>query len=244
MKVLILGGTADAREIADRLTALGHDVITSLAGRTRKPAIPAGHLRVGKFGGVPGLVGYLQAAGIERMIDATHPYADLISLNAVSAAQQSGVPLVRYMRPAWEEPEGARWLHVPTVGAAAASLPSNAHAFITTGHEGLDKFVARDDCRLVARLIEAPTIDIGHIRWLEDKPPYGIEAERELFEAHGFTHLVTKNSGGDATWAKVAVARERGLHVIMVARPVYGAAREVGSVEDAVARVAEGDIAV
>jgi precorrin-6A/cobalt-precorrin-6A reductase len=239
MKILILGGTADAREIADQLTALGHNVTTSLAGRTRKPALPAGHLRVGKFGGVPGLVGYLQAAGIERMIDATHPYAGLISVNAVNAALASGVPLVRYMRPPWEEPAGARWLNVPTVGAAAASLPANAHAFITTGHEGLEKFVARDDCRMIARLIEPPTIDVGHIEWLEDTPPYELEDERALFEMHGFTHLVTKNSGGEATLGKIAVARERDMQVIMVARPAYGPAMEVGTVEEAV-RVVTG----
>ncbi len=239
MKILILGGTADARELAERLTALGHDVTTSLAGRTRKPALPAGHLRVGKFGGVPGLVGYLKAAGIERLIDATHPYAGLISVNAVSAAQASGIPLVRYMRPAWVEPDGAGWVHVASVSAAAEALPPNAHGFITTGHEGLEAFVARDDCRLVARLIEAPVIDIGHIVWLEDAPPYRIEAERALFAARGFTHLVSKNSGGEATWGKIAVARERGVQVIMVARPVYGPANEVGTVEQAV-RVVSG----
>jgi precorrin-6A/cobalt-precorrin-6A reductase len=234
MKILILGGTADAREIAERLTALGHDVMTSLAGRTRKPALPAGQLRVGKFGGVPGLVGYLKAAGIERLVDATHPYAGLISVNAVSAAQASGIPLVRYMRPPWEEPEGANWVHVPTVGAAAAALPPGANAFITTGHEGLERFVARDDCKLVARLIEAPSIELGHVWWLEDSPPYLIEEERALFEEHEFTHLVTKNSGGEATWPKMAVARERGVQVIVVARPVYGPAVEVGSLEEAV----------
>jgi precorrin-6A/cobalt-precorrin-6A reductase len=239
MKILILGGTADARELADRLTALGHDVTTSLAGRTRKPALPAGQLRVGKFGGVPGLAGYLQAAGIERLIDATHPYAGLISVNAVSAAQAAGVPLVRYMRPPWAEPAGAAWLHVPSVSAAAAALPPNAHGFITTGHEGLEHFVGRDDCRLVARLIEPPAIELGHVEWLEDTPPYRLEAERALFEMHGFTHLVTKNSGGEATWAKMVVARERGMQVIVVARPVYGPAVEVGSVDDAV-RVVTG----
>lgn len=237
MRILILGGTADARELADRLTDLGHDVTTSLAGRTRKPAMPAGHLRVGKFGGVPGLVAYLKAAGIERLVDATHPYAGQISVNAVGAAEASGVPLVRYMRPRWEEPAGAKWLNVPTVGAAAKALPAGANVFITTGHDGLEKFVARDDCRMIARLIEPPTIELGPVWWLQDTPPYGLEDERALFAEHGFTHLVTKNSGGDATWAKIEVARERGMQVIMVARPVYGPAVEVGSVEDAVRMV-------
>jgi precorrin-6A/cobalt-precorrin-6A reductase len=240
MKILILGGTGDARELADRLTALGHDVTTSLAGRTRAPAMPAGQLRVGKFGGIPGLVGYLKAAGIERLVDATHPYAGLISVNAVGASQASGIPLVRYMRPPWEEPEDANWLHVPTIGAAAEALPVDARGFITTGHDGLEKFVARDDCRLVARLIEPPTIDVGRIWWLDDAPPYSIEAERALFEKHEFTHLVTKNSGGAATWSKMVVARERGVQVIVVARPVYGPAVEVGNVEAAVAAVVQG----
>ena len=237
MKILILGGTADARELAERLTALGHDVTTSLAGRTRKPALPAGQLRVGKFGGIPGLVGYLRAAGIDRLVDATHPYAGLISVNAVGAAQASGVPLVRYMRPPWVEPEGAGWLHVPSVQAAAETLPVGANVFVTTGHEGLEHFVTRNDCKIIARLIEPPTIEPGHVWWLEDAPPYLIEDERALFAKHGFTHLVTKNSGGEATWAKMVVARERGVQVIVVARPVYGPAVEVGTVAEAVAAV-------
>jgi precorrin-6A/cobalt-precorrin-6A reductase len=200
--------------------------------------MPAGHLRVGKFGGIPGLVGYLRAARIDRLVDATHPYAGLISVNAVGASQASGVPLVRYMRPAWVEPEGAGWLHVPTVAAGAAALPAGANAFVTTGHEGLEHFVARNDCRIVARLIEPPGIELGHVAWLGGGPPYELDDERALFEQHGFTHLVTKNAGGAATWSKMEVARERGVQVVVVARPVYGPAMEVGSVEAAVAAVA------
>src|SRR3954465_12556830 len=99
MKILILGGTGEARDLAAQLVALGHAVTTSLAGRTSQPILPEGGLLVGKFGGVPGLVGYLKARGYDRLVDATHPYAGLISVNAVAAARQSGIPLVRYMRP-------------------------------------------------------------------------------------------------------------------------------------------------
>ena len=239
MKILILGGTADARELAERLTALGHDVTTSLSGRTRQPAMPAGQVRVGKFGGIPGLIGYLRAAGIERLVDATDPYAGLISVNAVAASQASGVLLVRCMRQAWEERDGAGWVHVPSISDAAEALPPNANGFITTGPDELEHFVARDDCRLVARLSEPPAIDLGHIVWVQDAPPYAIDDERALFARHGFTHLVTKNTGGDATRAKLDVARERGVTVIMVARPVYGPAREAGSVEEAVGAILE-----
>src|SRR6185312_6509926 len=118
MRVLILGGTGEARELAGRLVALGDDVTTSLAGRTSSPALPAGQLRVGKFGGVPGLVAYLKAQRIERLVDATHPYAGLISINAVAAAGRTGIPLLRLMRSAWIEPPDAGWRHVADIAGA------------------------------------------------------------------------------------------------------------------------------
>jgi precorrin-6A/cobalt-precorrin-6A reductase len=238
MKILILGGTGEARTLAGQLVALGHSVTTSLAGRTREPRLPEGDVRVGKFGGIPGLVGYLRAAGIERLIDATHPYAGLISVNAVAASQQSGVPLVRFMRPAWTEPTGAGWHHVPDLPAAADALPSGAKALVSTGHEGLEHFLARDDCRLIVRLIEAPEIAMPrHAHLILQRPPYGLDDERKLFRQEAITHLVTKNSGGEATAAKLTAARESDARVIMVERPVYGPAVEVGSVEAAVRAV-------
>ena len=240
MKILILGGTSEARELAERLVALGHRVTTSLAGRTQHPALPAGDLRVGKFGGIPGLVGYLRAVGIERLVDATHPYAGLISINAVAASQQSGVPLVRFMRPAWVEPAGAGWMHVADLEAAADRLPSGATVLVTTGHEGLETLLARDDCRFVVRLIEEPEIALPrHAKLLLSRPPYRIEDEVALFRREGITHLVTKNSGGGATAAKLDAAQQVGAQVVMIARPVYGPAREVGTVDEAVRAVVE-----
>jgi precorrin-6A/cobalt-precorrin-6A reductase len=240
MKILILGGTTEARELADRLVALGHQVTTSLAGRTQRPALPAGDLRVGKFGGIPGLVGYLRAVGVEMLVDATHPYAGLISINAVAASQQSGVPLVRFMRPGWVEPAGAGWKHVANIAGAAGALPSGATALVTTGHEELEKLLERDDCRFVVRLIEEPEIAMPrHAKLILSRPPYTIEDEMALFRREGITHLVTKNSGGEATSAKLEAAREVGAQVVMIARPVYGPAREVGSVDEAVRAVVE-----
>ena len=109
MKILILGGTAEARQLANRLVALGHDVITSLAGRTQDPILPEGGIRMGPFGGIPGLCAYLRAAKMDRLVDATHPYAGLISINAVAAAKVTGVKLVRYMRPEWAPSPGQSW---------------------------------------------------------------------------------------------------------------------------------------
>jgi precorrin-6A/cobalt-precorrin-6A reductase len=237
VRVLVLGGTAEARALADRLVALGHDVTSSLAGRTQHPSLPAGRIRVGKFGGIPGLAGYLRSAGIELLVDATHPYAGLISVNAVAAARLTGIPLLRLMRPAWTEPEGAAWVHVPDLAAAAKALPSGACALITTGHEGLDLFAKRDDCSFVVRLIEPPESPLpDHMRLLLARPPHDLAAERALFQREAITHLVTKNSGGPHA-AKLEAAWAAGATIVMIDRPAYGPAVEVASVEAAVAAI-------
>jgi precorrin-6A/cobalt-precorrin-6A reductase len=238
MRILILGGTGEARELAARLVALDHKVTTSLAGRTTSPNLPKGELRVGKFGGIPGLVGYLKMMGFDRLVDATHPYAGLISINAVAAARQTGIPLVRYMRPAWVEGDDAGWQHVHDLHAAAGALPRLATVLVTTGHEGLGELLERDDCRFVVRLIEPPADPLPrHARLILSRPPYTVADETRLFRNEGITHLVTKNSGGDQTAAKLKAARETGAQVIMVDRPVYGPAVEVGTVGEAVATV-------
>ena len=235
-KILILGGTGEARELAGRLVTLGHDVTTSLAGRTQSPLLPAGHLRVGKFGGIPGLVGYLAAMRFDRLVDATHPYAGLISINAVAASARTGVPLVRFMRPAWIEPSGAGWRHVTDSTEAAAALPGGATALITIGHEGLADLLQRDDCSLLIRLIEPPELQLPpHARLILSRPPYSLAHETALFVSGGVTHLVTKNSGGPATAAKLEAARTLGATVFMIARPAYGPAAEVSTLDEAIA---------
>ncbi|ODT73431.1 MAG: hypothetical protein ABS76_39015 [Pelagibacterium sp. SCN 64-44] len=236
MKILILGGTGEARTLAERLVAMGHEVITSLAGRTQAPALPAGTLRMGGFGGIAGLASYLRAAGIERMVDATHPYAGQISRHAVAAARESGVRLVRYMRPEWEQPLGANWTMVESLAEAARSLPGGARALLTTGQGGIEHFAERDDCHFILRVIEAPPLTLpAHMDLLQARPPYGLEEEMALMQGANITHLVTKNSGGEQTSAKLEAARRLGVKVIMIARPAYGPALEADSIEGAIA---------
>lgn len=241
MKILILGGTAEARELANRLVAAGHDIITSLAGRTHDPKLPPGKIRIGGFGGVAGLRDYLLFERIERLLDATHPYAGQMSAHAVAAAEISGVPLVRYMRPAWEPQPGATWLQVDSVAEAAASLPDAARVLLTTGHAGLALFMARDDCRFIVRTIEAPSLPLpANATLLQTRPPHSLDEERDLLAREHITHLVTKNSGGSQTAAKLEAARDLGVAVIMIARPPYAAATEVDSLDAAIAAILGG----
>lgn len=236
MKILILGGTAEARQLANLLVAEGHEVITSLAGRTQDPILPAGGLRMGPFGGVPGLCAYLRAAGIERLVDATHPYAGQMSAHAVAAANHIGLALVRYMRPPWQPLPGQNWTQVSNAQEAADSLRPGANVLLTTGHTGLETFLERDDCHFVVRVIAAPAFALPrHAELIETRPPYGLGDEVALMRRHSITDLISKNSGGTQTVAKLEAARQLGIKVIMLARPHYGPAREVASVAAAMA---------
>lgn len=238
MKILILGGTEEARRLARTLVALGHDVTSSLAGRTQEPVLPEGKVRRGGFGGAIGLADYLRREGIERLVDATHPFAAQISHNAVAAAAQTGVALVRCLRPKWVSAPGQAWTEVADTEAAADVLPQGARVLLTTGHTGLDTFLARTDCRFFVRVIETPMRALpAHAELVTGRPPYGLERERALLKTHRITHLVSKNSGGQQTADKLIAAAEGGVEVIMIARPDYPPAVEAATVDAALALI-------
>ncbi len=236
MKILILGGTAEARQLASRLVALGHEVTSSLAARTQDPILPEGNVRSGGFGGVSGLTAFLRAEGIERLVDATHPYARTISMNALAASEASGVKLVRFMRPAWTPAAGESWIVANSAREAVAALPAGAKVLLTTGHADLETYLERGDCFFLVRVIEAPGFPLpGHATLIRSRPPYALDEERELMVRHGVTHLATKNSGGSQTRAKLDAARQAGIRIVMISRPIYGPALEVDSIAAALA---------
>jgi precorrin-6A/cobalt-precorrin-6A reductase len=219
-RILILGGTRDARQLAAVLVGEGYMPITSLAGVTEHPVKPPGDIRVGGFGGVPGLKSYLQNNGIALVIDATHPFAARMSANADEACRSCGVPLLRLERPPWHAGEGDDWSTFATASEAARAIPAGARVLLTTGRKDLQPFFERSDITGIARMIEVPALDVPP-GWcvLRERPPFSLSAEVALLRDHGFTHLVTKNAGGDATDAKLAAAREAQIPVLMIARP-------------------------
>ncbi|WDR06590.1 cobalt-precorrin-6A reductase [Devosia rhodophyticola] len=234
MKILILGGTGEARALAEALIGLRHDVTTALAGRTQSPLPIPGNIRTGGFGGAEGLREFIVSEGFDHIFDATHPYAEQISRNAILATQSAGRPLVRLLRPAWEEQPGADWLRVADAGAAAVSLPSGAMALLTTGHRGLEDFLSRENCMFVLRLIEKPEAVLpDNVRLVIARPPYSVEEESALMRTHAITHLVTKNSGGAQTTAKLVAAQRLGVKIVVIDRPQYDPGVEVTNVADA-----------
>ena len=227
VRILILGGTGEGFRLAERLGAWPDtEVISSMAGLTPAPKIPVGQVRRGGFGGVAGLVEFLKAEGICAVIDATHPFASGISQNAALACAEVAVPVIHIMRPSWVRQDGDLWTEVDTIVEAADAVPRNAGlTFLTTGKTQLSAFAHRDDVAFLARVV-APisegdmSRDVpSRLSYIYDRGPFDIEGETRLLQDRGVELIVTKNSGGDAAYAKLVAAREIGLPVIMVKRP-------------------------
>ncbi|WEO94068.1 cobalt-precorrin-6A reductase [Streptomyces sp. FXJ1.172] len=220
--VLLLGGTTEARRLAADLAARpGIRVTTSLAGRVARPGAVAGELRTGGFGGADGLADWLRAHRVTALVDATHPFAESITANAARAAAVTGVPLVVLRRPGWRPDPGDRWYCVPSVRAAAGTLPRlGRRVFLSTGRLGLAAFAHLTDLHFVVRSVDPPGPPLPpQTELVLARGPFTVAGETELLRTHRIEVLVTKDSGGEATAAKLTAARELALPVVVVRRP-------------------------
>lgn len=225
-RVLILGGTSEARALAALLVALpGVDPVSSLAGRVAEPALPEGDVRIGGFGGPAGLQRWLAAESIRAVVDATHPFAATISRSAALATTALGLPLLMVRRPGWTERDGDDWHRVPSLTAAAQSLAGRGRfqagrVFLTTGRKDLAPFAGLSRPWFLIRSIDPPDVPLpARHQVLLARGPFTVDGERALLRQHGIDVLVTKDSGGALTEAKLTAARDLGVPVIMVDRP-------------------------
>lgn len=236
-RVLLLGGTAEARALAAALVDAGFDFVSSLAGRVSKPRMPVGDVRVGGFGGVDGLAAALVEGGFTHLVDATHPFAVRMTANAGGAAGVAGVPCLRLARPGWSEhPDAAAWHWVDDydAGRELAEQLGVGRPFITTGRQTLEHYASWTDRDVLVRVVE-PLDEDPPARWtvLLDRGPFGVEGELALMRDSGVDVLLTKDSGGAYTAAKLTAAAELGVPVIVVRRPqVPPGVAEVTTVDD------------
>lgn len=193
---------------------------------------------MGGFGGAEGIAEFLCEERIGLVVDATHPFADQISANAVEACERTGVPCLRLERPAWEAQEGDQWKLVPDVADAARAIPEGGRAFVTVGRQEAALFFAREDITIVARMIDPPEGYVPtHAEIILGRPPFTVVEETELMRGRNISVLVAKNAGGMATYAKIEAARRLGLPVIMVARPQKAVMQTASSVDDMLALI-------
>jgi precorrin-6A/cobalt-precorrin-6A reductase len=220
-RVLILGGTAEARALATSLHDAGVDIVSSLAGRVARPRLPAGAVRLGGFGGPDALAAWLREHGIAAVVDATHPFAQRISASAAHAAARTGTPLLRLERPGWTPGAADRWRWVDDLDRAARAVAGSGarRVFITSGRQGLEAFAALDAWCLI-RCVDPPAVRLPRAREIIlGRGPYTLDGERDLLRSHAIDLLVTKDSGGAHTAPKLRAAREAGIEVVIVRRP-------------------------
>ncbi|WP_417474803.1 cobalt-precorrin-6A reductase [Leisingera sp.] len=221
-RILLLGGTTEASALAKTLAEAGMDAVFSYAGRTARPVNQPLPTRVGGFGGAEGLAEFLRAEGITHVVDATHPFAAQMSINAVYACDAADVPLCAFERPAWQEGDGDQWVHVDTIAEAVNVLPeAAARVFLAIGKQNLPLFAAKPQHHYLLRLVDAPEapLPLPHTTVEVARGPFDVAGDTALMQRHGITHVVAKNAGGAGAAAKLAAARRLGLPVIMIGRP-------------------------
>jgi precorrin-6A/cobalt-precorrin-6A reductase len=195
-------------------------VVSTLAGRVREPRLPVGEVRVGGFGGPDGLAAWLRAENVDVVVDATHPFAERISFSAAEAARRTGVPILLLRRPGWAPGPGDDWRFVGSLGEAARLVPPGARVFLTTGRQGLRAFAGVAHAWFLIRCVDEPEEPLPRqAEVLLARGPYTVSGELGLMRAHRIDLLVTKDSGGSLTVAKLTAARELGVPVVLVSRP-------------------------
>jgi precorrin-6A/cobalt-precorrin-6A reductase len=223
VKVLVLGGTGDARELAGALAGDPRfTVVSSLAGRVKDPRVPEGEVRIGGFGGPGGLADWLRDSGTEVLVDATHPFAQRMTSSAVEASRLAGVPLLVLRRPGWTEEPGDDWRWVPSVAEAAGALRGMGPCgvFLTTGRQDVSAFADLDEHRFLLRCVDPPEPPVPRqLEVLLDRGPFTLDGELHLLRSRDLDVVVTKDSGGGMTAAKLRAARRLGLPVVVVRRP-------------------------
>ncbi len=242
-RILLLGGTTEASQLARALAdaAADADAVFSYAGRTDNPVAQPLPTRIGGFGGVDGLIGYIRDQAITHIVDATHPFAAQMSHNAAAACAQTGTALIALERPAWQAQAGDDWTHVPDLEGAVAALPDDpSRVFLAIGKQNLAAFAAKPQHHYLLRLVDpgAGISALPHTSTVIARGPFDVAGDTALLRDHAITHIVAKNAGGTGAEAKLEAARHLRLPVILIDRPALPPRETAASVAQVMAWLA------
>jgi precorrin-6A/cobalt-precorrin-6A reductase len=236
LRVLILGGTTEAnRLVAAVANDPRIDAVLSYAGRTENPTPPPIAWRLGGFGGIEGLVDYLRAENIARVVDATHPFAAQISAHAVAACAVAGVPLLALERPPWPRALGDHWIEVDDLKAAAEALGAvPRRVFLGIGRLHLETFAAHPQHSYLVRLVDPPRmpLPLPDAEVIVARGPFGRAGDRAMLTNYRAEIVVARNAGGSSASAKIEAARDLALPVVMVRRPFIPVRQKVETVAE------------
>jgi precorrin-6A/cobalt-precorrin-6A reductase len=242
LRILLLGGTTEAATLADRLsTADNIEARLSLAGRTANPATSKLPTRIGGFGGSDGLAAYLRQEKIDLLIDATHPFAAQISVNAVAAAAATNIPLLAIERPAWTPVEGDNWIEHDSIDAAIAALPTEPQdVFSGLGRQAIDALCRAPLHRYLIRVVDPLELpcELINSELIAARGPFRTGEDARLFADYDIRYVLAKNAGGSAAYAKIEAARQLGIAVHMVRRPAIPDRTKVSSADEALTWIA------
>jgi precorrin-6A/cobalt-precorrin-6A reductase len=236
LRVLILGGAAEANRLAAAVAQNPRiDAVLSYAGRTENPKPPPISWRVGGFGGVNGLVNYLRAEAIARVVDASHPFAAQMSAHAVAACAIADVPLLALEREPWRPAPGDRWIEVDDLAEAANALgAAPRRVFLGIGRQYLNVFAAHPQHAYLVRLVDPPRAPLAlrDAEVIVARGPFEVASDRAMLAQHRIEIIVARNAGGDGASAKIEAARDLGLPVAMVRRPFIPTREKVETTAD------------
>ncbi|SDC37349.1 cobalt-precorrin-6A reductase [Ruegeria marina] len=243
--LLILGGTTEANALARAVAEAGLNATYSYAGRVEDPRAQPIPTRVGGFGGILGLADYIRANNVTHVIDATHPFAAQMSANACAACARTGTPLAALTRPAWVAGSGDDWRHVPDIAGAVAALDGPPQrVFLAVGRMHLQDFAAQPQHDYLLRLVDAPAgpLPLPKAEVVVSRGPFTREGDKALMEIHKTQLVVSKNAGGTGARAKLDAARDLGLPVLMIDRPVLPSRTELHDTGDVIRWLAHSGV--
>lgn len=234
-RILLIGGTKEARQLNDLLAdRAGVQLITSMAGRTSSPAPLKGKVVSGGFGGDIGLSAFLHQNRIQQVIDASHPFAVKMTQTAARVCEKENVSYIRFQRLPWAAKPADQWVCVPSIEEGAKVVDNYVRIFLSVGRQKLAPFTELSSRYFLVRSIEEVTFEpIGsEAFFIRDRGPFSVTDEKELFQHHEIDAVVSKNSGGKSTYAKIVAARELQIPVIMIDRPAQPNVITLSSVEE------------